>query len=948
MPWPRALLAAAALAAGLAAAAAAPAYVLTLRGRAFGADAAAVRVRVNGVDAPHVVLHNDTAISFVVPDVLLEDEAATESSVVEVAVSGVSVVRGIPLAVLAQAVRRLDLEAFLSGEDGGGGDGSGVDGGEGERDGGEGAVEAGAAGEAGAVEEAGLADASEADAVDADTVVSRGGDGEEGEGDLLRGKEADGGDEDEKQDWSPERRELYGEAAEEEARDAAEGGDDDAAGRLGLTPEEREMEDQFSEALEKLETGRAEDAVDARRLLEELGARGHARSFAQLGLLLLAGDTPGIERDFGRGVPLVQMASDAGDPDGQALLALLHASGVAEPEVVKDTGRAVLLWTVAAEGGSEYAKTALAYRLYTGVDVPEDCDRAAEYYVEVARDVVVAGRRKLREKKVGGSEENEGLAKIRPPTPRAVQMADRKRLKEVMEPRAMGESNEIIQYYMHAAQRGDTAAQVMIGNLYYHGGANMPQDSVRARALFERAAAGGRIEAHAHLGFMDLNAGRNESALKHLEKAAAAGEKLGLHGIGFANLHGIGVPRDETKAADYFLKAAEAEHPEAMYNLGLMHSDGIGVEKSPVQAFRYYQDAARFGHLQSNYNLGVKRLTGTGPGPADCNAAISNNLKGVAEQGAWNGVMSRALRSYEKGDFGNALFRYLQAAHAGIELAQYNAAFMLEHNTVFNSNAVVDGAGLIEVVSGLLGLDDNAKSKNDGGQTSLRRKGGGTEWTRELCVEEALDLYQMSSGQGYSWSMVRLGDLAYGEGKDMARATRAYEKAVRMRNAEASFNLGFMHAAGFVSRPDSFLAKRYFDQAKEFDSAAFLPASIAVYALRYNGTLIRLVERWGHLLGDGFWPSNRVARAPSEPGSGDALDPDRAFKEEHAFLYRYGDLGICVVLFGLLAWIVNARQRRLVLDERGEQGDDDILDGAGVNGAADINGAARDGQERRE
>lgn len=914
-------------AAAAAAAAAAPAYVLTLRGRAFGTDRSQVRVRVNGVDAPHVVLHNDSAISFVVPDALLEEPGARKSSVVEVTVGGVGVVRGIQLALLADAAKRLDLDRFLSGEEGGGGEVGGYDEVRGEV----------------AAEEEKTRDVDGQQVVQVSEDQMDEGDGRnfnQGDDSGVDGLVGGEGGPAEKtppsgEQRSAEWRELYGEAAEEEARDAAEA----ASAEEDLTPEQRETAGWYSQALDILEAGRLEDAADARRILERCIERGDARAKAQLGALLLAGDTPGFERDFDVGVPLVQSASDAGEPRAQAMLGLLHASGMATPAVRKDMGIAVLLWMVAAEGGSSYARTALAYRLHGGVDVPEDCDRGAEYYVAVAREVVVTSRRKAR-KKAGGSQENAGLAQIRPPTPRAVHMADRKRLTENMEPRAMGESNEIIQYYKHSAERGDTAAQVMIGNLYYYGGANMPQDPERARGLFERAAAGGRMDAHAHLGFMALNSGLNESAIQHLEKAAAAGEKLGLHGMGYASLHGIGLPKDDAKAAVFFSKAAEAEHPEAMYNLGLMHSSGIGVERSMAQAYRYFQDAAVYGHLQSHYNLGLKRLTGTGPGPPDCNSAISKNLKGVAEQGSWNAVLSRALRSYEKGDYGNALFRYVQAAHAGIELAQYNAAFMLEHNTVFNRDAVPELGSVWALLS-----DFSGPASQDASADSLpKRMGGGTEWTRKLCVAEALDLYQMSSGQGYSRSMVRMGDLAYGEGKDMLRATRAYEKAVRMRNAEASFNLGFMHAAGLVSKPDAFLAKRYFDQAKEFDKAAILPASIAVHALKYHGMFLRFVEKWGHLLGECYRIST-FKRSVVRSSSDESLDPDTAFIKEKELLYRYGDLGICVVLFGFLAWIVNARQRRLVRDDRREE-DNDVMDAAGLNGVANIN--AERGGDRGE
>jgi hypothetical protein len=182
---------------------------------------------------------------------------------------------------------------------------------------------------------------------------------------------------------------------------------------------------------------------------------------------------------------------------------------------------------------------------------------------------------------------------------------------------------------------------------------------------------------------------------------------------------------------------------------------------------------------------------------------------------------------------------------------------------------------------------------------------------------------------------VRMGDLAYGEGKDLLRATHAYERAARLRNAEASFNLGWMHAAGLVSRPDAFLAKRYFDQAREMDRDAVLPATIAVYALRYHATAVELAERWGRWLDESRRAFDAASRASSGDAEGDLLDPASPFRADQDVWARYGDLGVCLVLFGLLAVIVNARQRRLVEDNPPANDGGDVLDAVGLGDPVD-------------
>lgn len=50
-------------------------------------------------------------------------------------------------------------------------------------------------------------------------------------------------------------------------------------------------------------------------------------------------------------------------------------------------------------------------------------------------------------------------------------------------------------------------------------------------------------------------------------------------------------------------------------------------------------------------------------------------------------------------------------------------------------------------------------------------------------------------------------------------------------NAQAMFNLGYMHEHGQGLPLDLHLAKRYYDQALEIDSAAKLPVTLALASL---------------------------------------------------------------------------------------------------------------------
>jgi hypothetical protein len=81
-----------------------------------------------------------------------------------------------------------------------------------------------------------------------------------------------------------------------------------------------------------------------------------------------------------------------------------------------------------------------------------------------------------------------------------------------------------------------------------------------------------------------------------------------------------------------------------------------------------------------------------------------------------------------------------------------------------------------------------------------------------------------------------------GVGRDYERAAEAYMHAQSQSNAQAMFNLGYMHEHGHGLPLDLHLAKRYYDQAVEVDSAAKFPVMLALTSLwirkNYAGSFV--------------------------------------------------------------------------------------------------------------
>lgn len=844
-----------------------PAYIIKLRAHNLGTDESKILIRINGMPVTDVLLHNETTLSFLIPKQLALDRKSLSSSVLEINI-GNRKPRKLPLQALEDIISKVDLSEFRK--------------------------------QIMRERERRLRSTKSKKA------YSR-----EDEGGYRDEGENEDEDEDEEEDgyeseYDDEGKDEYADAGEnEQTRGRGESGSFNAGERTkedqveeGVknsgtdfeqegenvnkeTNAKARLDEMVSEAERLLLEGNRHDVNKATRMLEEVIAEGDPRAMTILGAALLSGSRSGLHRDVDAAIAHIQTASNRGYPDAQAVLGFLYASGIAGSALRKDVGAAVLMWTFAAEGGSSYAKMALGYRYYTGTDVPENCQRALRYYKAVADEVFLEARETeildVGNKEGVKADGDDVIVDIRPPSANVMHIPYQEYLTEGMTHRIMGEANEVMQFYRHSADRGDPRAQAIMGSLYYYGALGMPQDIHRARQLFTQAANGGYTGAHAHIGLMDLKAGENKSAIRHLEKAADHDEKLGLHGMGYVTLHGIGVQKDEEKAAAYFSKAAAKDHPEAMFNLGIMFLRGIGLSQSAEHAFTCFgKAAAHYGHMQSHYQLGSMYLRGDYPAKKDCQRA-TYHLKYVAQKGVWNKILSTAFRAYERSAYGDALFCYLRAAHAGIESAQHNAAFMYEHNTF---------------------SDTDAFSLNF---WRLKHRPPWEMYTdRNAVVEEALDLYQMSASQGHSNSMVRMGDLAFMEIKDFARAASAYERAVKYQNAEAMFNLGWMHARGFGMSPDKHMAKRYFDQAKEKDPNAYIPASIALFSLKYSEAVFAWIDKLTNFINSIKWRKRKAD---------EGFEGSKTFGSQQ---YENMDVFVLSCLLGILIPVLIVRRMRLI------------------------------------
>ncbi|GIM17274.1 hypothetical protein Vretimale_19814 [Volvox reticuliferus] len=243
--------------------------------------------------------------------------------------------------------------------------------------------------------------------------------------------------------------------------------------------------------------------------------------------------------------------------------------------------------------------------------------------------------------------------------------------------------------------------------------------------------------------------------------------------------------------------------PEAWFYLGVMHLKGYGVRRKSVQrALTYFLLASQTGHLLAQYNVAMLHLAGRGTA-RNCKSAVQL-LKTISEKGPAAASVQLGHEHFFRGQYSLALLAYLRAADLGLEMAQSNAAWILDRGLVFGANS----------------------------------------------SELAVALYQQSASQSNVHSLLCLGDAYfYGKGvkQDWVRSAAIYYEAYQERSPEAMFNLGFMHEFGAGVPKDLKLAKKFYDMAVYTQPSASLPVACAnawLYVHRWWDSMRPYMPGW--------------------------------------------------------------------------------------------------------
>lgn len=523
---------------------------------------------------------------------------------------------------------------------------------------------------------------------------------------------------------------------------------------------------------------------------------------------------------------LLKMADAGISADAQMLTGFLHAVGLwggsdPPPALGVDQSRALLYYTFAALGGSVLAQMALGYRHLYGIHTPASCETALIYYQQASVHVI------------------NGTSAARPALSSPVfvnavagggggsSVVSRVRLYDELEGAGVAGASgsasgtvgsatlneDLVQYYQFLADKGDEQAQLGLGQLLYHGGRGVDRDHEKALLYISSAAQAGSVAARAFLGKMYLEGNptlpvNTELAMHFFRLASDEDNALGNFGVGFL----LAREGNFARAVGYLKRAAEQGWAEALVQLGTMYYHGQGVVRDLHKAFEYLTRAAESGNLLAIFNLAQLHATGTGV-LRSCRIAV-DLYKNVAERGSWAKLFMEAhddfWRARSKGDsqlLTAAALKYLLLSELGFEVAQSNAAYLLE--------LAAFGGSSTPVLEAQLFPPDQLHAR-------------------------ALPLWSRAAGQGCELARIRLGDYHYygrGTPVDLHSAVEHYRIASdQLRSAQAMFNLGYMHECGLGLPVDLHLAKRLYDSAAETSADARVPIFLA--SLKLNAKFL--------------------------------------------------------------------------------------------------------------
>lgn len=424
---------------------------------------------------------------------------------------------------------------------------------------------------------------------------------------------------------------------------------------------------------------------------------------------------------------LLMRSADAGNGDAQHKLSVAYATGVAARDLVPmDSGRAVVLEYMSALSGNPVANMGMGFRYLNGIGVVESCERALPFYEFAANHVADLIHRE-------GIRQQPDRFKLSQPGAQWMKREGSLELIEyythlaedgdgtaasmlgnmyLMGTRTVPIDEKLALHYLNIAV--DKKNVIASGVLGYTLMTRYIKEYRRQLSSADRSSSG--------MHSFTPDGKRLDQIIHLLTFASDKSDVSGALGLALASYHGIGVPVNMTRALETFhnligihvdagfylgevcmglkpLNASADVRGNARY-INAMPGTSSGLLGS-FGAINGYALSAQLGNVLAQHRLGHLHLgrgqtdfgdfqsrvarsgnsdssqySSGGTVGGNCKLAVKN-FKAVSERGPWMAGLKTAHKHYSEGRLGAALHEFIMLAAVGVEVAQFNAAYML-------------------------------------------------------------------------------------------------------------------------------------------------------------------------------------------------------------------------------------------------------------------------------
>lgn len=271
---------------------------------------------------------------------------------------------------------------------------------------------------------------------------------------------------------------------------------------------------------------------------------------------------------------------------------------------------------------------------------------------------------------------------------------------------SLGDFARAAQFYQKAAEAGNSAAMILLGDLYANG-RGVKTDYAQSIKLYQNAQKAGETAANGRLAYMTIQgwgvAKNLSKGTDLLQATASKGDSFARGKLGSLILRGsvesqlwvcgpVAQACVPERVIPLFQGGAKDSDPESMYQLGELYRVGRGVPLDSQQAVRLFKTAADLGEPRGQHALGMMYLSGGEGVPQEPEKGLiwvrSAASQGLAEAQNALGVIyveGKAIPPNTK----EAVSWYLRAAEQGHPVAQANLASMYRYGKGVKRDLIV-------------------------------------------------------------------------------------------------------------------------------------------------------------------------------------------------------------------------------------------------------------------